>query len=101
LKSTKITLNARASGTSVKATSKVTVTDGNGAAVSGATVAVSWKLPSGQTLTQSVATNSRGMAAFNATDIAGTYTITVTNITKSGYTFDSANSVLTKSARSR
>jgi hypothetical protein len=101
LKSTKITLTARSSGTSVNATSKVTVTDGNGAAVSGATVAVTWKLPSGQTLNQSVATNARGLAVFNATDVAGTYTINVTNITKTGYTFDSANSVLTKSARSR
>jgi hypothetical protein len=101
LKSTKITLTARSSGTSVNATGKVTVQDGSGAAVSGASVAVTWQLPSGQTLNQTVATNSRGLAGFNATDIAGTYTLTVTNITKTGYTFDSANSVLTKSARSR
>ena len=101
LKSTKITLTARSSGTSVNATSKVTVQDGSGVAVSGATVAVTWQLPSGQSLNQTVATNSRGLAVFNSTDIAGTYTITVTNITKTGYSFDSANSFLTKSARSR
>ena len=27
----------------------------------------------------------------------GTYIVTVTNITKAGYTFDAANSILTKS----
>jgi hypothetical protein len=101
LKSTKITLTAKSSGTSVNATGKVTVQDGSGIAISGATVAVSWTLPSGQTLAQSVATNSRGLATFKTTDIAGTYTLTVTNITKTGYTFDAANSVLTKTARSR
>jgi hypothetical protein len=101
LRSTKITLKAIASGTDVNATGKVLVQDGNNAPVGSATVAVTWKLPSGQTLNQSVTTTSRGVAAFNATDIAGTYTITVTDITKSGYTFDPANSVLTKKARSR
>lgn len=101
LKSTNIALTAKASGSSVKATGKVTVKDGNGSAVGGATVAVTWNLPSGQTLDQSVVTNQKGLAAFTATSIAGTYTLTVTNVTKTGYTFDSANSVLTKTVRSR
>lgn len=101
LKSTKITLTAKTSGTSVKGTSKVTVQDGAGALVVGATVAVTWNLPSGATTSQSAVTSSKGVASFSVTDIAGTYTITVTDVSKAGYTFDAANSVLTKSARSR
>ncbi len=101
LKSARITLKAVTVGTGVNATSKVSVLDNNGAPVSGATVSVNWKLPSGKTLAQTSNTTGRGIATFTTTDIAGTYTITVTNITKSGYTFDAANSVLTKSARSR
>ena len=101
LKSTKITLKAVTVGTGVNATSNISVMDGNGLAVAGATVAVSWKLPSSQTLVQTANTTSRGRAVFTTTDIAGTYTITVTGITKTGYTFDSTNSVLTKTARSR
>jgi len=101
LKSTKITLKAVTVGTGVNATSNISVMDGSGLAVAGATVAVSWKLPSGKTLVQTASTNSRGLAVFTTTDIAGTYTITVTGITKSGYTFDATHSVLTKTARSR
>ena len=85
----------------VNATSKISVVDGNGLAVAGVTVAVSWKLPSGKTLVQTASTTSRGLAAFTTTDIAGTYSITVTGITKTGYTFDATHSVLTKTARSR
>ncbi len=101
LKSTKITIKAVNAGSSANATGKVTVQDNNGAPVAGATVDVTWTLPSGQTLAQTVATTSRGLAAFGVTDIPGIYTLTVANITKSGYTFDAANSVLTKSVRSR
>ncbi|MBA3544299.1 MAG: IPT/TIG domain-containing protein [Chthoniobacterales bacterium] len=101
LKSTKITIRAVNAGSSANANGKVTVQDNIGAPVAGATVDVTWTLPSGQTLAQTVATTSRGLAAFMATDIPGTYTLTVTNITKSGFTFDAANSVLTKSVRSR
>ena len=101
LKSTKITLTARTSGTAVKGTSKVTIQDGAGALVSGATVAVTWNLPSGATISQTAVTSSKGLASFSVTDVAGTYTITVTDVSKAGYTFDSANSVLSKTARSR
>ena len=101
LKSTKIILKAVTVGTEVNATSNISVVDGNGLAVAGATVAVSWKLRSGKTLVQMASTTSRGRAVFTTTDIAGTYTITVTGITKTGYTFDATHSVLTKTARSR
>jgi hypothetical protein len=44
-----------------------------------------------------VSTDSTGIARFSTTGGRGTYTLTVGNITKTGYTFDAANSVLTKS----
>jgi hypothetical protein len=71
--------------------------DGNGAAVSGATVAATWTLPSGTTQTQTAATDTGGNANFSTRSVRGTYKLTVNNISKTGYTFDAANSVLTKS----
>ena len=101
LRSTNIVAKAKTSGTGVKAQGRVTVQDGNGAAVAGATVSITWKVPSGATITQTATTTSKGLASFTTTDVAGSYTLTVTNITKVGYTFDSANSVLTKTVTSR
>jgi hypothetical protein len=37
------------------------------------------------------------VATFTVRSSRGTYTLTVTNVSKSGYTFDAASSVLTKS----
>ncbi|MBA3832133.1 MAG: hypothetical protein H0X34_09615 [Chthoniobacterales bacterium] len=101
LRSTKITVTARTSGTAVNATGKVAVQDANGLAIPGATVAITWKVPSGATQRQTAVTSSRGMASFAITDIAGSCTLTVTDTTKAGYTFDAAGSVLTRKARSR
>jgi hypothetical protein len=101
LRSTKLTVTAQTVGSSAKANGKVLVQDANGIAISGATVSIAWKVPSGGTVTQTALTNSKGMASFTTTDIAGRYTLTVTDITKAGYTFDAANSVLTKSVKSR
>ena len=75
--------------------------DGNGIAVSGATAFVTWNVPSGGTITQTATTNTKGLAFFTTTDLRGSYTLTVTNLTKTGYTFDPANSVLTKTITSR
>jgi hypothetical protein len=101
LRSTNIAAQAKTSGSGVKAQGRVTVQDGNGAAVAGATVAITWKVPSGATISQSATTNAKGLASFTTSDVAGSYTLTVTNITKTGYTFDTANSILTKTIRSR
>jgi len=101
LRSTSIAAKAKTAGTGVKAQGRVTVQDGNGALIAGATVTITWKVPSGATITQTATTTSKGLASFTTTDVAGSYTLTVTNITKSGYTFDSANSVLTKTVKSR
>jgi hypothetical protein len=96
LRSTNITLTTAKARTSIKATGKVTVKDANGLAVAGVTVAVTWTLPSGKITSQMVATNTKGLASFKVIDVSGSYTLTVTNLTKAGYVFDPANSVLTK-----
>ncbi len=96
LRSTNIALSAR--GTSpVRVTGRVTVKNENGASVSGATVSATWTLPNNTTQALSAVTNSNGIASFTVSDGRGTYTLTVTNIAKTGYTFDTANSVLSKS----
>jgi hypothetical protein len=74
----------------------VAVKDEKGAAVSGATVAISWKLPTGAIQTQSANSDNKGIANFTVKGGQGTYTITVTNLTKTGCTFDTAHSILSK-----
>jgi len=101
LRSTKITLTTSVARNGIKATGKVTVQDANGVAVTGVTVAVTWNLPSGQTTSQTATTNTKGVASIKATDVSGSYTLTVTNLTKTGYVFDPANSVLTKTVISQ
>lgn len=49
--------------------------------------------------TTSAATNSTGVATFSVTSGKGTYTLTVTGITRSGDSFDPAHSVLSQSIR--
>jgi hypothetical protein len=92
----RITDNSGAQSPRSKRPGKVAVKDGNGIAVSGATTFVTWNVPSGGTITQTATTNTKGQAAFTVTDLRGSYTLTVTNLTKTGYTLDPANSVLTK-----
>lgn len=110
---TEITVNVGVSATSMKVTSislsgsisrgranitgYVYVKDAGGRAVPDATVAVRWTLPDGSTRTGSAVTNSLGRASFSVSGVRGTYTLTVTTVAKSGYLFDSAGSVLTKS----
>ncbi|MCI0356365.1 MAG: hypothetical protein L0099_15205, partial [Acidobacteria bacterium] len=89
-------IDMRSTGSGVQA--RVTVRNENSAAVSGASVTATWNLPGGGTQTQTRTTNSVGRANFSVTGGSGTYTITVTNITKTGFTFDPTNStLLTKS----
>ena len=97
MRSTAITLSAKLRNSVVTVTGTVSVKDQTGAAVGGAATAVTWTLPSGATQNQTVTTGGGGSATFTATGGRGKYTLTITNITKSGYTFDRANSVLSKS----
>lgn len=96
LRSTAISLKASGSGT-ISVKGQVQVRSENNALVSNARVYVTWTLPGGGTVTQDVLTNSRGIASFGAVGSSGTFTLTVTNITKTGWTFDPEHSVLTKS----
>jgi hypothetical protein len=98
LRSTAIDMKAKAvSQTSpVKVTGRVTVRDESGAAVSGALVEISWLLPNGSTQAQTAMTSSTGLALFNIQGPHGTFTLTVTNITKTGYNFDPDHSLLVK-----
>ncbi len=60
-------------------------------------VDATWTLPGGINQNQVASTNRRGVAKFKVTGGGGTYTLTVTGITKAGFDFDEDNSVLTKS----
>jgi PKD repeat protein len=97
LRSTAINLSAALQGKKVAVTGNVVVKDGNGATVSGAVVSATWTQPGGTTVTQTATTSSTGIAKFSTSGGRGTYTLTVTDIYKSPYTFDGAGSVLTKS----
>ena len=97
LRSTNIALSARMKRSLVTVTATISVRDGAGKAASGATVSGTWTLPDGSTQARSATTNSTGNATFSISSGRGTYALTETNITKAGYAFDQANSVLTGS----
>ncbi len=96
VRSTDILLSAKLLRNAVSVSASVVVKDENGVSVPNATVGVSWRLPDGTTQNQSANTSSTGVARFSTRGSRGTYMLTVNNITKSGYTFDRANSVLSK-----
>jgi hypothetical protein len=96
LRSNTISLSAKGN-TPVRVTGRVTVRDEHGAAVPGATVSATWTLPNNTVQSQSAVSASNGIATFTVSDGRGTYTLTVGDIGKPGYTFDAANSVLSQS----
>lgn len=67
------------------------------APLANADVTARWTLPDGRTKTSTLRTDRLGRARFTASGGRGTYTLTVTAVTKQGYVFDPAGSVLTKS----
>lgn len=96
LRSTGITLAA--SGFSrVTVSGNVTVKDEKGNVVAAAQVQATWARPDGSQVSQAATTNTSGVATFSTSGGRGTYTLTITGITKASYTFDPANSVLSKS----
>ena len=97
LRSTSITLSAKLQHNGTVTVTGVVADDGSGAPVLSATVATSWTLPNGATQEQTATTATSGNANFSTKAGRGTYTLTVTNPAKSGYTFDATNSTLTKS----
>lgn len=97
LKVSSIALNGSVSGSRANITGDVFVKDASGRSVSNATVAIRWTLPNGTTRTATAVTNLSGRARFTISGTRGTYTLTVTNVSRSGYVFDAAGSVLTRS----
>ena len=93
-----ITLSGSVKGSKATITGLVTVKDGSGQNVANATVTAQWTLPNGNVTTMTAKTSSAGRARFVVTSTRGTYTLIVTNVTRSGYTFDAAGSVLSKSS---
>jgi len=92
-----IALSARRSGSRVDVTGDVTVRTPTGSAVPSAVVAVRWSLPGGGSQTASATTDSSGRARFRVSGPRGTYTLTVTGVARTGYVFDAAGSVLSRS----
>jgi len=92
-----ITLSGKVQGSKANITGTVYVKDSSGVAVRNASVAARWTLPGGSTKTSASMTDSAGRAQFAVSGPRGTYTLTVTGVTKSGYVFDAAGSVLSKS----
>ena len=97
LKVTSISMSGSVRGSTANITGDVFVKDAKGAAVPSAAVSVRWTLPGGGTKTATANTNSSGRARFTVSGPRGTYTLTVTAVSKTGYVFDAAGSVLTNS----
>ncbi|MEW5987056.1 MAG: alpha-amylase family glycosyl hydrolase [Chloroflexota bacterium] len=97
MRSAGIVLAGQRQGANVRILGAVRVLDGNGARVAGATVYATWTLPDASTVEQTAVTTPLGIARFRVIDGLGTYTLTITDIAQVGYTFDPANSVLSKS----
>jgi hypothetical protein len=69
----------------------VTIQDANGAAVAGATVTVDITLPNGNHVIRTKTTNTNGRASVLVrSSLTGAYTFTVTNVTKTAWTYDPA-----------
>ncbi len=96
LRSTAINLSGGLTGGRVTVNGQVFVKDANNVAVSGCTVKATWTKPKGTTANQTATTDANGRANFSTTAGYGNYKLTVTSLSKTGYTFDSANSVLSR-----
>ena len=97
LRVTNIAMSGSVRGSTASISGVVTVKDGSGKVVSGARVDARWTLPNGSTKTASGTTSSSGTVKFSTSGARGKYTLTVTNVSKTGFTFDAAGSVLSAS----
>jgi hypothetical protein len=97
MKVTSITLSGRTLGTKVNITGNVLVKDTSGLAVAGVNVACRWTKPNGTTTTASAQTDTSGRASFAVSGPRGTYTLNVMSVTKTGYVFDPAGSITSRS----
>ena len=94
-----ISLTTVATGPRLKGVAEITVTS-SGSPVSAATVAVTWS--GNHSGSASGLTDAAGKVIFETPPIKGatTFTVTVNNVSKSGYTWDSANSQLSATSGS-
>ncbi len=77
-------------------TIEITVVDSNGNAVSGAEVTIDLEYPDGSISTYTATTGTNGVAIFDlGRSPQGTYTVTVTNVAHSSYTYDATANVET------
>ncbi len=83
-----INLRASVRNNVVTATGTISIATLAGAALPGAAVTVTWQRPDGSVIARSGTTDSQGRVTFSTSGGRGTYTLTVTGVSKSGYTFD-------------
>lgn len=91
-----ITLSSTKTSTSTKISTRVYIKSGS-AVLSGAKVTIKYTDPNGATLTSSATTNNSGYATFSrSVTRIGTYSVQVTGVTKSGYSYAPSSNVVTK-----
>lgn len=96
LRCTGIVLSTRERRGVVLVSGTVKIEDENALPVPGAAVSVTWTKPTGAIVSQTALTDTTGIAKVSITSVRGTYTLTLTSISKTGYIFDAASSVLTQ-----
>ncbi|MDX1435968.1 MAG: hypothetical protein R3335_04100 [Anaerolineales bacterium] len=88
-------ISMASSSRNVRAT--VRIVDQTGAPVADALVSIVWTLPDGSTVPLTNATRPSGRANFSVGHSPGLHTITVTDVSLAGYSFDAGGSQLTAS----
>jgi len=73
----------------------ITIKDQDGDPMDGATVSVQWTLPNGRLVNRQQVTGATGVASFDIRSKAGTYKICVTDVAKTGWTYDPSQNVKT------
>jgi hypothetical protein len=97
LSSRGITFTVKPDNAGIELHGKVLVKDEHRVAVPNALVTIKWTLPNGSTRAAQRLTNANGVADFQRNGPHGTYALTILNISKQGFAFDAAKSVLSKS----
>lgn len=96
LRSKAITFSAKRNNAGIELHGKVRVKNELKVVVPDAAVTVQWTFPNGTTQTAQKNTDLNGLADFQVKGPHGIYTLTVTDITKPGFTFDPRKSLLTR-----
>lgn len=97
LVSSAVTLTTKLRGRTLTVLGNVLVKNGLGQAVQGAVVTATWTKPDGTTQIQTATSDRNGNARFSTSGRRGTYSLTVGDMSKSGYLFDLDQGVLSAS----